>query len=151
MPRRTARRLAAQAAGIDARLIATLMRSHEPEANLAFVHDIEANGIPDGLVAVDLAGPEQRFPDPTIHHEAIDLAREIGLHVTAHAGEWGGAAQVRRTLAIDPDRIAHGPLAIDDPASSPSSSAAGPGSTCAPPRTSRRRSCPPSRTTRCCA
>ena len=44
-------RLAAQAAGIDARLIATLMRSHEPEANLAFVRDLEANGIPDGLVA----------------------------------------------------------------------------------------------------
>ena len=79
------------------------------------MRDLEANGIPDGLVAVDLAGPEERFPDPTIHGEAIDLARAIGLHVTAHAGEWGGAAQVRRTLAIDPERIAHGPLAIDDP------------------------------------
>ena len=91
------------------------MRSHPPEANLAFVRDLEANGVPDGLVAVDLAGPEERFPDPTIHREAIDLARAIGLHVTAHAGEWGGAAQVRRTLVIDPERIAHGPLAIDDP------------------------------------
>ena len=91
------------------------MRSHAPEANLAFVRDLEANGIPDGLVAVDLAGPEERFPDPTIHAEAIDLARAIGLHVTAHAGEWGGAAQVRRTLAIEPERIAHGPIAIDDP------------------------------------
>ena len=109
-------RRAASAAGIEVRLIATLMRSHPPEANLAFVRDLEANGVPDGLVAVDLAGPEERFPDPTIHAEAIDLARAIGLHVTAHAGEWGGAAQVRRTLAIDPERIAHGPLAIDDPA-----------------------------------
>ena len=108
-------RRAATAAGTEVRLIATLMRSHPPEANLAFVRDLEANGIPDGLVAVDLAGPEERFPDPTIHAEAIDLARAIGLHVTAHAGEWGGAAQVRRTLAIDPERIAHGPLAIEDP------------------------------------
>ena len=108
-------RRAARAGGINVNLIATLMRSHPPEANLAFVRDLEANGVPDGLVAVDLAGPEERFPDPTIHGEAIDLARAIGLHVTAHAGEWGGAAQVRRTLAIDPERIAHGPLAIEDP------------------------------------
>ncbi|HEY6571444.1 MAG TPA: hypothetical protein VIZ22_14220, partial [Candidatus Limnocylindrales bacterium] len=107
-------RRAATATGIEVRLIATLMRSHPPEANLAFVRDLDANGIPDGLVAVDLAGPEERFPDPLIHAAAIDLAREIGLHVTAHAGEWGGAAQVRRTLDINPERIAHGPLAIDD-------------------------------------
>jgi adenosine deaminase len=108
-------RRAAQAGGIDVNLIATLMRSHPPEANLAFVRDLETHGVPDGLVAIDLAGPEERFPDPTIHREAIALARAIGLHVTAHAGEWGGAAQVRRTLDIDPERIAHGPLAIDDP------------------------------------
>ena len=74
-----------------------------------------AHGIPDGLVAVDLAGQEARFPDPELHRAAIDRARAIGLHVTLHAGEWGGAAQVRRALAVDPERIAHGPLAIDDP------------------------------------
>jgi adenosine deaminase len=101
--------------GIEIRLIATLLRSHAPEANLAFVRDLELGGIPDGLVAVDLAGVEARHPDPLIHREAIDLARAIGLHVTLHAGEWGGAAQVRRALALDPERIAHGPLAIEDP------------------------------------
>jgi adenosine deaminase len=101
--------------GVEVRLIATLMRSHEPEANLALVRDLEVSGIPDGLVAVDVAGQEARFPDPERHLAALDLAREIGLHVTLHAGEWGGAAQVRRALALHPDRIAHGPLAIDDP------------------------------------
>ncbi len=101
--------------GIEARLIATLMRSHPPDANLAFVRDLATRGIPDGLVAVDLAGPEERYPDPTLHRDAIELARAAGLHVTLHAGEWGGAAQVRRSLALDPERIAHGPLAIDDP------------------------------------
>ena len=105
--------------GVEVRLIATLMRSHDPEANLAFVRELEANGIPDGLVAVDLAGQEARFPDPERHRAALDLARAIGLHVTLHAGEWGGAAQVRRALALDPERIAHGPLAIDDPAPRP--------------------------------
>jgi adenosine deaminase len=99
---------------VEVRLIATLMRSHEPEANLAFMRDLEARGIPDGLVAVDLAGQEAAHPDPLRHRDALDVARAIGLHVTLHAGEWGGAAQVRRALAVDPERIAHGPLAIDD-------------------------------------
>ena len=67
-------------------------------------------------MAVDLAGPEARYPDPLLHREAIELARSIGLHVTVHAGEWGGAAQVLRSLEINPERIAHGPHAIEDPA-----------------------------------
>lgn len=112
-----ARGAASAAAGrdIEVRLIATLMRSHAPERNLAFVADLEAHGIPDALVAVDLAGQEARFPDPELHRPAVELARAIGLHVTLHAGEWGGAAQVARALDLDPERIAHGPLAIDDP------------------------------------
>jgi adenosine deaminase len=107
---------AARRHGVEVRLIATLMRSHPPQANLDFVLDMAQEGVPDGLVGVDLAGPEQRFPDPELHRGAIDMARDLGLHVTLHAGEWGGAAQVRRSLALDPERIAHGPLAIDDPA-----------------------------------
>jgi len=111
---RAARETAARL-GIEVRLIATLMRIHPPEDNLAFMRDLEAGGIPGGLVAVDLAGPEARAPDPEAHRPAFEAARAIGLHVTLHAGEWGGAAQVRRALALDPERIAHGPLAIDDP------------------------------------
>lgn len=110
-----AARVAAARQGVEVRLIATLMRIHPPEVNLAFVRDLERDGLPDGLVAVDLAGPEARAPDPELHRPAIELARGIGLHVTLHAGEWGGAAQVRRALALSPERIAHGPLAIDDP------------------------------------
>lgn len=107
---------AARHADIEVRIIATLMRSHAPERNLAFMRSLEKHGIPGGLVAVDLAGPEARFPDPGIHREAIEVARSMGLHVTLHAGEWGGAAQVARSLSINPERIAHGPHAIDDPA-----------------------------------
>jgi adenosine deaminase len=36
------------------------------------------------------------------------------MRITVHAGEWGGAAQVRRALAVAPERIAHGPGAVDD-------------------------------------
>jgi adenosine deaminase len=37
------------------------------------------------------------------------------LRITIHAGEWGGAAQVRRALVVDPERIAHGAAAVADP------------------------------------
>jgi adenosine deaminase len=68
-----------------------------------------------GLTGWDLAGAEARFPDPLTHAAAYEVAREEGLRITVHAGEWGGAAQVKRALAVSPERIAHGPGAIDDP------------------------------------
>jgi adenosine deaminase len=69
------------------------------------------------MVGFDLAGPEEAFPDPLVHARAYEIAREAGLGVTVHAGEWGGAAQVRRSLeAVAPSRIAHGASAVEDPA-----------------------------------
>lgn len=48
---------------------------------------------------------------------AFDCAREAGLHLTAHAGEWGGAQSVRDAMdALRPERIGHGVEAIYDPA-----------------------------------
>ncbi len=44
------------------------------------------------------------------------MARDGGLGITCHAGEWGGAPQVWQALEIDPWRIAHGAVAADDPA-----------------------------------
>jgi adenosine deaminase len=70
----------------------------------------------DGLTGWDLAGPEAAFPDPLLHRQAFEAARAGGLRITVHAGEWGGAPQVRRALMVDPQRIAHGAPAIDDPA-----------------------------------
>jgi adenosine deaminase len=57
-----------------------------------------------------------RYPDPLLHGRSFEVARENGLRITIHAGEWGGAAQVRRALIVDPERIAHGPGAIEDAA-----------------------------------
>jgi adenosine deaminase len=50
-----------------------------------------------------------------IHAASCAAARAGGLRITIHAGEWGGAAQVRRALEVEPERIAHGPGAADDP------------------------------------
>jgi adenosine deaminase len=97
-----------------ARLIATALRSHDPADNVTLA-ETAAGFRDEGLVGFDLAGPEEAFPDPLAHGRAFAAARAGGLRITVHAGEWGGAGQVRRALAVDPARIAHGPGAIDDP------------------------------------
>jgi adenosine deaminase len=99
--------------GIIVRLIATALRSHEAEANVALAESAAAF-IDAGLTGFDLAGPEAAFPDPMAQVRAFDAARAGGLRITLHAGEWGGAAQVRRALALWPERIAHGQGAVDD-------------------------------------
>ncbi len=105
---------AASRHGIEIRLICTAMRSHDPASNVALAR-VAARFAGDGLTGWDLAGPEAAFPDPALHAAAFAAAREAGLRITVHAGEWGGAVQVRRALTVDPERIAHGPGAIDDP------------------------------------
>ncbi len=100
--------------GTVVRLICTALRSHDPEANVTLA-ETAIRFRHEGLTGWDLAGPEAAFPDALAHAAAFDVARAGGLRITLHAGEWGGAAQVRRALALDPERIAHGPGAIDDP------------------------------------
>ncbi len=48
---------------------------------------------------------------------AFDCAREAGLRLTTHAGEWGGAESVRQALDdLGVERIGHGIGAASDPA-----------------------------------
>ncbi len=105
---------AAGRAGIVVRLICTALRSHDPALNVELAATA-ARFRDRGLVGWDLAGDEERFPDPAVFRLAFEAARAGGLRITLHAGEWGGAGQVRRALELDPERIAHGPGAIDDP------------------------------------
>ena len=105
---------AAARTGTVVRLICTAIRSHDPADNVRLA-ETAARFRDAGLTGWDLAGGEEAFPDPVAHAAAFEAARAGGLRVTLHAGEWGGAAQVRRSLALDPERIAHGPGAIDDP------------------------------------
>jgi adenosine deaminase len=105
---------AAARTGTTVRLICTALRSHDPEDNVALA-ETASRFIGDGLTGWDLAGPEEAYPDPLDHARAYEAARAGGLRLTIHAGEWGGAGQVRRALSVDPERIAHGPLAVEDP------------------------------------
>ena len=107
-------REAASRTGTVVRLICTAIRSHDPGANVGLA-EAAARDRDRGLVGWDLAGAEAAFPDPLRHGEAFEAARAGGLRITVHAGEWGGAGQVRRALSVDPERIAHGPGTVDDP------------------------------------
>jgi adenosine deaminase len=100
--------------GTVVRLICTALRSHDPAAN-EILAETAARFRDQGLTGWDLAGPEEAYPDPHFHGRAFEAARAGGLRITLHAGEWGGAAQVRRALTMGPERIAHGPGAVDDP------------------------------------
>jgi adenosine deaminase len=68
-----------------------------------------------GVVAIDIAGPEDpnfRFPD---YRPIVDECRRAGLGVTVHAGETGGPEEVRAAVeALSPDRIGHGIKAAHD-------------------------------------
>ncbi|MBO6601838.1 MAG: adenosine deaminase [Roseicyclus sp.] len=48
---------------------------------------------------------------------SFDMAREAGLRITAHAGEWGGAGSVWDAINdLGVERVGHGVQAIEDPA-----------------------------------
>ncbi len=69
-----------------------------------------------GVIGIDIAGPVTdgfRFADYTdIYREC----RRAGLGLTVHAGETGGADEVRQALeALEPDRIGHGVRSAEDP------------------------------------
>ena len=70
----------------------------------------------DWLVGFGMAGDE-RFGAAGDFAYAFDMAREAGLGLTTHAGEWAGPASVRAALDdLRVDRIGHGVRAIEDPA-----------------------------------
>ncbi len=105
---------ASERTGTVVRLICTALRSHDPEGNVVLA-ETAARFQDQGLTGWDLAGPEEAFPDPLLHGRAYDAARAAGLRITIHAGEWGGAPQIRRSLVVNPERVAHGSRTVDDP------------------------------------
>lgn len=99
--------------GILLRGIVTCIRHFGPEkARETAVAAAETAG--DWVVGFGIAGDETvgRLSD---FAWAFDCAREAGLKLTAHAGEWGGPESVRDALdALGVSRIGHGVRAIEN-------------------------------------
>ena len=105
---------AAAECGIVVRLIASVNR-HEPVEQAAVIARLAVERIERGIVGLDLAGNEGEFsalPFASVFREA----RASGLHITVHAGEWGGAANVREAIEVfGAERIGHGVRVLEDP------------------------------------
>jgi adenosine deaminase len=100
--------------GIVVRLIVVVLRTHPPDVACEVTR--AAMSFRDqGLTGFDCAGREAEAPDVTRFADAFAIARDAGFGITVHAGEWGGATQVRRGLGLQPARIAHGAAAVEDP------------------------------------
>jgi adenosine deaminase len=100
--------------GIAMRAIVTCIRHFGPaQARATALCAAETAG--DFVTGFGIAGAETVHA-PRDFAYAFDMAREAGLGITAHAGEWAGPESVRAALAdLRPARIGHGVRAIEDP------------------------------------
>ena len=100
--------------GVESRAILTCIRHYGPDrAKKTAICAAETAG---GWVAgLGLAGAED-LGEPKDFAWSFDCAREAGLGLTAHAGEWRGPESVRGVLDLGVTRIGHGIRAIEDPA-----------------------------------
>jgi adenosine deaminase len=99
--------------GITLRGIITCIRHFGPDkARQTAACAAETAG--DWIVGFGIAGDE-KVGQPKDFRWSFDMAREAGLRITAHAGEWGGPESVRAALTdLNPERIGHGVRAIED-------------------------------------
>lgn len=108
-------RKAAQEFDIQVALIASVNR-HESVELAEQVAWLAAERRERGILGLDLAGNEADFPaEPFLG--VFREAKQSGLHLTIHAGEWGGAENVRAAIEmLGAERIGHGVRVLEDPA-----------------------------------
>lgn len=99
---------------IRAGVILCAMRERDP-AETQRVTELAVRYQSDGVVGVDLAGPEAGHPAGR-HARAFERAAEAGLGVTVHAGEADGPESVWAALVeCGALRVGHGCRSIEDP------------------------------------
>ncbi|MGB7268448.1 MAG: adenosine deaminase [Albidovulum sp.] len=99
--------------GVTLRGIITPIRHFGPEkARQTAICAAETAG--DWVVGFGLGGDE-KVCEPKDFRWSFDAAREAGLRLTCHAGEWRGPQSVRAAIAdLGVERIGHGVRAIED-------------------------------------
>ncbi len=100
--------------GIMVRLILSINR-HESMAQAQEVAQLAVDRMEDGIVGLDLAGNESDFAAKPFQSLFKEVRKE-GIKITIHAGEWGGAGNVREAIqSLHADRIGHGVRILEDP------------------------------------
>ncbi len=101
--------------GISVKLIASVNRHESPEL-AEQVAWLAAERKDRSLVGLDLAGNEAEFSSEPFYG-VFREARQAGLRVCIHAGEWGPASNVREAIEqMGADRISHGVRVLEDDA-----------------------------------
>lgn len=99
--------------GVMTRLIGIMSRTFGPKTCLEELDALLEHR--SELRALDLAGDEARWPGD-LYYDHFRRGRDAGWQITVHAGEAGGANNVRYAIEqLGATRIGHGIRAIDDP------------------------------------
>ncbi len=97
---------------IKVRLIASVNR-HESPKLAAQVSYLAVDRMQAGIVGLDLAGDESNFSAEPFA-EIFRAARQSGLGITVHAGEWNTGENVAQAVELlEADRIGHGIRVIE--------------------------------------
>jgi adenosine deaminase len=100
--------------GVKTRLIASVNRHESPEL-AEQVARLAAERFAKGIIGLDLAGDEAHFSG-LLFSGVFKEARQAGLHITVHAGEWAGAENVSEAITqLGAERIGHGVRVLEDP------------------------------------
>lgn len=104
--------------GVDSRAILTCIRHLGPERARRSALCAAETGAADGTawVAGFGMGGAEGMGKATDFAWSFDCAREAGLGLTCHAGEWAGPDSIREALALGVSRIGHGVRAVEDAA-----------------------------------
>lgn len=98
---------------IDVGLIITLVR-HDPVEQARAVAEVAFERVGKGIVGLDLAGNEVKYPSAPFT-PLFKQAKEAGLGITIHAGEWASAHGVEEAIKeLYADRIGHGIRAVEN-------------------------------------
>lgn len=98
---------------IQVGLIVTLVR-HDPVPQARQVAEIAFERFGKGIAGLDLAGDEVKFPSRPFT-PLFKEAKQVGLGITVHAGEWASAFGVKEAiLDLFADRIGHGVRTLEN-------------------------------------
>ena len=99
--------------GIECNIRIDLVRNYGPENGMEVLDWIEEKG--DNIVSIDIGGSEGEFP-PKPFAPVYRRAKEMGLHLSAHAGEAAGPESIWDAVRyLGVERIGHGVAARRDP------------------------------------
>ena len=99
--------------GVKTQLIASVNR-HESVKLAEKVMQLAVDRIGKGVVGLDLAGSEAEYPGEEFKY-VFNQAKESGLKVTIHAGEWGGPEIIKMAIeTLSAARIGHGVRVMED-------------------------------------